>query len=343
MVMKDTKKGLKIIAGLVVYVFTTIVFVGAVGFWWAADNFKKPGPLMENKIILIERGQGVSAIAQTLYKSGALSNPYVFIMGARVMDAQSSLKAGEYEITAHMSPRAIMEKMENGEVFARRVTVPEGRTSFEIVQILKDREDLSGDIANIPAEGSLSPGTYDYQQGEPRERLIGRMQQSMTDTLNAAWAARAQDLPLKTKEEALVLASIIEKETGKPEERKRIAAVFINRLRQGIPLQTDPTVIYAINKGENKNDGQGPLGRRLLSKDMQIDSPYNTYKNAGLPPTPIANPGKESVEAALQPEQNDFIYFVADGTGGHVFAKTLSEHNKNAAEWRKIRAQEKQN
>ena len=337
MIVKDTKKGLKIIAGLLVYVFTTIIFVGAVGFWWAADNFQKPGPLSETKVVLIERGQGVSAIASTLYKSGALSNPYVFVMGTRVMNTQSTLKAGEYEITAHMSPREIMQKMERGEVFARRVTVPEGRTSFEIVQILKEREDLSGEIASTPAEGSLSPGTYDYQQGEPRERMIGRMQQSMTDTLNTLWETRTADLPLQTKEEALVLASIIEKETGKPEERKRIAGVFINRLRQGIPLQTDPTVIYAINKGEHKNDGQGPLGRRLLSKDLEIDSPYNTYKNAGLPPTPIANPGKESIEAALQPEQNDFIYFVADGTGGHVFAKTLAEHNKNAAEWRKIR------
>lgn len=336
----DVKKGLRIAAGLFVYGLTTLVCVGAFAFWYVADHFQKPGPLPENKIILVERGQGLNAIAATLAREGAIEQRYVFILGTTFLKSQSDLKAGEYEILAHESPRAIMEKMKNGEIFARRVTIPEGRTSFEIVNILKARPDLSGEILTTPAEGSLLPTTYDYQQNEPRDQMILRMQQSMTDLLNSLWDTRSIDLPIQTKEQALVLASIIEKETGTPEERKRVAGVFVNRLKQGMPLQTDPTVIYAINKGENKNDGLGPLGRRLLLKDLEVDSPYNTYKYPGLPPGPIANPGKASLEAALQPETHEYLYFVADGKGGHVFAKTLAEHNANVAQWRKIRKEQ---
>ena len=163
----------------------------------------------------------------------------------------------------------------------------------------------------------------------------------MTGAIDELWPTRAGNLPFTTEEEAITLASIVEKETGKPEERKRVAGVFINRLRQKIPLQTDPTVIYAITKGKPQNNGQGPLGRRLLSKDLEIDSPYNTYKYPGLPPGPIANPGRESIEAVLQPEEHNFIYFVADGSGGHVFAATLDEHNRNVTQWRKIRKEQK--
>jgi UPF0755 protein len=329
--------GVKMLAGFLVYSLTTLVVLGAIGFWWAAKSFEAPGPLAETKIILIEKGAGLNTIAATLSQNGAIENPYIFVMGARVLNAQGDLKAGEYEIAAHASARAILEKMRKGEVFARRVIVPEGRTSFEIVEILRNRADLSGEIATLPPEGSLLPGSYDYQNAEPRERIIGRMQQAMKDRLAALWSARVQDLPLQTPEEALTLASIVEKETGVPAERARIAGVFINRLKAGMPLQSDPTVIYALNKGENKNEGEGPLGRRLLSKDLETDSPYNTYKNAGLPPGPIASPGGEALEAVMHPEVHEFLYFVADGTGGHVFAKTLAEHNANAAKWRSIR------
>ncbi|MGE4314450.1 MAG: endolytic transglycosylase MltG, partial [Pseudobdellovibrionaceae bacterium] len=190
------------------------------------------------------------------------------------------------------------------------------------------------------AEGALLPGTYRFEKGQSTADMIAEMQEAMIKALDQAWAKRSQDLPFTTREEALVLASVIEKETAKPEERTRIAGVFTNRLRESMPLQTDPTVIYAITKGREKNEGMGPLGRRLLLKDLKIDSPYNTYLYAGLPPGPICNPGLASIEAALHPEENEYLFFVADGTGGHVFSKTLKEHEANRANWRKIRREQ---
>ena len=222
----------------------------------------------------------------------------------------------------------------------------------------KGIEDLSGEIAATPPEGSLLPNTYDYKLDEQRQDILGRMSQAMVDEVYefcslpdlqppsiAAWydqTCEGLPAPLETIGDVITLASIVEKETAVPSERRRVAGVFMNRLKKGMALQTDPTVIYAITKGEHKNDGKGPLGRRLLSKDLQIDSPYNTYKYPGLPPGPIANPGKASIEAVLNPEKHNYIYFVADGAGGHVFAKTLKEHNANVAKWRKIRREQKQ-
>jgi UPF0755 protein len=236
-----------------------------------------------------------------------------------------------------MSPRDIMEKIKAGDVVARRVTFREGLTSYEMVNILKGVPELVGEITAIPPEGTLLPQTYDYRMGEARSAIIDRMRGDMQKTIDELWPTRQADLPLASPQEALILASIIEKETGVADERKRVAGVFINRLRRGMPLQTDPTVIYGITMGRHENAGQGPLGRRLLRKDIEADTPYNTYTRPGLTPTPIANPGRASIEAALNPEAHDFIYFVADGTGGHVFAKTLAEHNANVAKWREIR------
>jgi UPF0755 protein len=184
------------------------------------------------------------------------------------------------------------------------------------------------------------PETYDYRLKENKQDVIGRMQESMTKTIDELWPGRTANLPFATKEEALTLASIVEKETGLEAERKRVAGVFVNRLRRGIALQTDPTVIYAITKGRPQNEGKGPLGRRLLKKDLAFDSPYNTYLHAGLPPGPIANPGRASIEAVLHPEEHDFIYFVADGKGGHIFSSTLHEHGKNVTQWRIIRREQ---
>ena len=230
-----------------------------------------------------------------------------------------------------------MTKIHDGDVVERRFTIPEGLTSFEIDTIISKIKDIEKTRTDIPAEGALLPGTYNYKLTETNADVLTRMELAMTQTIDELWETRAGNLPFKTKQEALTLASIVEKETGVAEERKRVAGVFINRLRQNIALQTDPTVIYALTKGQPKNEGKGPLGRRLLSKDLEIDSPYNTYKYPGLPPGPIANPGRASIEAVLQPEEHNFIYFVADGSGGHIFAATLDEHNKNVAEWRKIR------
>jgi len=334
------KRGGKFVLGFLVYLITTGIVLSALGFFWAAHSFNSAGPLGEEKLVSVERGMGLNQIAAKLEDESAISNRYLFILGARFLGAASDLKAGEYQLEAAISARYIVQKMRDHDVFGRRVTIREGLTSFEIVRLLKGVEELSGEVTAIPPEGSLLPNTYDYRLDEPRSDLLARMSKNMTATIDAAWENRIEGLPFKTKKEALTLASIIEKETAVAEERRKVAGVFVNRLRRGIALQTDPTVIYAITKGAHKNDGKGPLGRRLLRKDLQYDSPYNTYKYPGLPPGPIANPGKASIEAALNPESHDYIFFVADGTGGHAFGKTLAEHNANVAKWRKIRREQ---
>ncbi len=312
----------------------------AVAAGMAVNDYLSQGPLPAEKIVLIDKGSGVAVIADKLAAEGVIGNPTIFKIAARLTDRHGSLKAGEYQFEAHVPMARVLEKMYEGDTFDRVITIPEGLTSWQIVQRLNQNEILTGDITEIPAEGTLLPETYHFMNGDTRAQKLAEMQAAMTKTIDELWEKRAPDLPFTTKEEALVLASLVEKETGVAAERERIAGVFVNRLRRGIPLQTDPTVIYAITKGQVKDEGQGPIGRRLLTKDLSIDSPYNTYKNAGLPPGPIANPGRAAIAATLNPEKNDYIYFVADGTGGHVFAKTLDEHNANVAKWRKIRREQ---
>ena len=302
---------------------------------WGAQIYLKEGELQEDKLVLIKRGSGISAIADTLKEQEVISSALVFKVFAHLGD---SLKAGEYEFPARVSMAEALLMIQEGEVYDRKFTIPEGYTSYQIVEILNARQDLGGAmITRIPEEGSLLPDTYHFIAGETREEKIAQMQAAMDKAVAELWPNRAPDLAIKTVEEAVTLASIVEKETGVAGERAKIAGVFMNRLRQGIPLQTDPTVIYALTKGKIENKGRGPLGRRLLRKDLAVQSPYNTYQNAGLPPGPIANPGRAALEAVLTPEKHDYLYFVADGTGGHAFAKTLAEHNQNVAKWRKIR------
>ena len=348
---KLARRGGKYVLGFLVYLITTCVVLGAIGFWWAAKQYKSEGPLTEEKLVTIERGSGLNQIAYQLEEAGAVNNRYIFILGARVTGAAQDLKAGEYELEPGISPSAIIAKLRSHDVFGRRITIREGLTSYEVIRLLNEVDVLSGEVDIIPPEGSLLPNTYDYRLEEPRDAIVQRLNSEMVSIIISLCSIKALDKStwetiliqpcangyLKTVREVLTLASIIEKETSVSEERRKVAGVFINRLKRGIPLQTDPTVIYAITKGKHKNDGKGPLGRRLLRKDLDYDSPYNTYKYPGLPPGPIANPGKASIEAALDPEEHDYIFFVADGTGGHAFAKTLTEHNRNVAQWRKIR------
>jgi UPF0755 protein len=315
-------------------IFSLGVIALAIAGWWGANQYLSAGPLGETKYVLIKQGSGVSQIAQKLYGEKVISNPLIFKAMARFSD---TLKAGEYEFPAGITMKAAMEKLQEGEVYSRKFTIPEGLTSYQIVKILNAQEGLSGDISSIPAEGSLLPDTYLFSSNETRSDKIKQMQSGMTKALDELWESRADGLPIKTKKEALILASIVEKETGVGLERSKVAGVFINRLKINMPLQTDPTVIYALTMGKMKDDGKGPLGRRLLRKDLKVDSPYNTYKNRGLPPGPICNPGRAAIEATLNPQVHDYIYFVADGTGGHAFGRNLKEHNANVAKWRKIR------
>lgn len=319
----------------------SLAFIGMFGlmglafYGWHLHH--SPASLEEDKIVVIEKGTGVGAITQQLTKEGLLAHPLLFRISTRLTGDDARLHAGEYLMPKDASPAEIQRLLSEGKVIQRQITLREGLTVHQIANILLGEEELDGEIDNLPEEGRLLPDTYSYTGGESRQAVLARMEAAMTATLEELWPERADNLPFDTLEEALILASIVEKETGVPSERARIAGAFINRLRQGMALQTDPTVIYALTDGKPKDGGMGPLGRRLLKKDLTYDSPYNTYLYAGLPPGPICNPGRAAIEATLNPEENDYLYFVADGTGGHAFAKTLAEHNRNVAEWRKIR------
>lgn len=315
----------------------TVILVAAGAVAFGVHLYKEPSKNTKPVEFLVEKGNGTRQIASALENKNLISNKWIFLVAAKLSGEKTTLKAGEYEIKAHATMAEILVQLAEGRIIQRKVTVPEGLTSYEIVTLLNETPNMGGTVTDIPQEGTLLPETYLYERNELRQNKIAEMQKSLQKVKVELWEKREKDLPIKTWEEALTIASIVEKETGVASERKAIAGVFINRLRKGIPLQSDPTVIYALTNGKPRNDGQGPLGRRLLAKDLGIDSPYNTYKYTGLPPGPIANPGREAIAAVLNPQSHNFFYFVADGSGGHVFAATLSEHNKNVAQWRQIR------
>ena len=300
---------------------------------WGAAEYARPGPLGAATTVVIERGASLEVIASELTRAGVLSVPLVFRLGARLTGADKRLRAGEYAFAARISPRQTVALLESGKTVVRRLTVAEGVTTAQIIAQLTITDGLTGDLGPLPAEGALLPETYHFSFGDTRRAMVERMSEAMRAALGDAWAARHPELPLETPESALILASIIEKETAAPLERARIAGVFINRLRKGMKLQSDPTVVYGLTGGEK------PLGRPLTRADLRTPSPYNTYLIAGLPPSPISNPGLASIVAALAPARTDELYFVADGSGGHVFARTLNEHNRNVARWRKWRAE----
>lgn len=331
-------KVVKIFLGLFFFMLTAGLVVGGAGFYWAAKEINKPGAFDKPVEVIIAPGSSVGGIAEQLRTAGAVESPLLFRAAGRYTGQDSQLKAGEYEIPPHSSIRDILNLLESGKTVQRKVTLREGLTNHEIKLALAEKADLKQVETPMKPEGSYLPETYSYTREESNADILRRMAEAMDQAFAELWDKRAADLPFTTKAEALTLASIVEKETGQKEERARVAGVFINRLKRGMPLQSDPTVIYALNRGEHQNEGQGPLGRRLLKKDLEIDSPYNTYVRNGLPPGPIANPGRASIEAVLNPERHEFLYFVADGTGGHVFAATLDEHNRNVAKWRTIRA-----
>lgn len=293
---------------------------------------KAPGPLLQETLVYIAPRTPVKGIADKMAETGAIDDRNVFILAAKLRNLQAPLQAGEYNLPAQASIDDILSLMQAGKTWQRKFTVAEGLTSVEILAALKAQEGLTGDIGFTPPDGSLLPETYAFSFGDSREGVIARMQKSMDTEIKRLWDARPENFPLKTPEEAVTLASIVEKETGVAAERARVAGVFYNRLKAGIPLQSDPTVIYALTMGK------APMSRALTYNDLKTPSPYNTYVTPGLPPSAIANPGRASLEAVFAPEAHGYIYFVADGTGGHVFAKTLKEHNDNVAKWRRIQA-----
>jgi len=303
------------------------------GGWWLLGRYlDQPGPLAEEQVIELERGSGLAAIAGRLETAGVIEDARVFRLAARLTGRDRRLRAGEYRVPARVSPREVLDLLESGRVILHQLTIPEGLSTVEALAVVEAHPVLVGELPGaLPGEGELLPETYSFPRGTTRAELVAQMERDMARLLAELWENRQAGLPLESPREALILASIIEKETAIAEEYGLVAGVFVNRLKRGMLLQTDPTVIYAITRGE------GPLGRQLLRRDLEIDDPYNTYRYPGLPPGPIANPGRGALAAALDPAETDYLYFVADGSGGHAFARTLDEHNRNVARWRRIR------
>ncbi len=289
-----------------------------------------PGPLEATKNIVIPRGAGPVTMSKVLREEGVIAHDRLFRLALMIDPAPKPIKAGEYEIPPHISMQALVDLLQSGKLVQRRLTVPEGMTTAEVVDLVRKTEALSGEVTLDLKEGDLLPETYFYSRDDTRDGLLSRMKEAMDKTLDEAWRKRAAGLPLTTRREALVLASIIEKETAVPAERARVAAVYINRLRRRMKLESDPTVIYGVT------GGKGPFNRELTRADLQSTSPYNTYMVVGLPPGPICNPGRASIVAATNPARDRSLYFVADGQGGHVFAVNVLEHNRNVERWRQI-------
>jgi len=306
------------------------VVLGALAYWGNL-RFEEPGPLTEDKIVNIPRGLGVRDIGELLAREGVIRDPWIFVAGAVGMKVRGAeLKFGEYQFAKAASARDVAETMVEGKVVQHQFTVAEGLTSEQIVARLLENDKLTGTIREVPREGSLLPDGYRFTRGTTRDDMIKRMQAAQARVLKDAWERRTPDLPVKGPEQLLILASIIEKETGKPDERTRVAAVFVNRLKNKMKLQSDPTIIYGLV------GGKGSLGRGILRSEISQPTPYNTYVIEGLPPGPIANPGRASIEAAANPARTKELFFVADGTGGHAFSETYDQHQKHVAKLRGI-------
>ncbi len=317
-----------LVTGLVGVMFVLAAAAGA--FFYARGEFRGAGQTSTEQIFLLARGTGLNATATQLENRKLISSALVFRMTLQLSGTGGNLKAGEYEIPAAASMEEIAAILTDGKSIQHRLTLAEGLTSWEVIQVLAADPVLIGEVPEIPAEGALLPETYLFTRGTSRAEIIARMARAHDVVLDRLWAARAEGVPLATRREAVILASIVEKETALASEHPRVAAVFINRLHRGMRLQSDPTIIYGLT------DGKGPLGHPIRRSELDRKTPYNTYHIDGLPPTPIANPGVAALEAVLNPPETKELFFVADGTGGHAFSETLRGHQRNVARWRQI-------
>lgn len=284
---------------------------------------------------IVEKGESLHHIATRLKENNVINSISVLKVASRLSRKSTSIRAGEYKLPARASTKEILDILVSGQLVVRRVTIPEGKTSQQIFDMLLQTSGLTGELGVPPPNGTLLPETYTFSYGIPRSVIVSRMMEASKKTIDELWETRQEDLPYRTKEEALVMASIVEKETSLSEERPRIAGVFVNRLRQGMRLQTDPTVIYAVTNGTMD------LKRKLTIDDLRFRHPFNTYTNKGLPPAPICNPGRNAIQAALNPMETNELYFVADGTGGHAFSRTFTGHQQNIHAWKKAKAEKR--
>ena len=313
-----------------------VCVIAVAAFFYAMSAYQNPGPLATNTNFVVRTGAGLAEIAGSLERNGIITDARIFrhVTSTYLRDGES-LKAGEYEIKAGASMKEIMDLLKSGKSILYSVSMPEGLTVKQMFKRLADDPVLEGELpAELPQEGSLRPDTYKYSRGTKRSEIVSQMAAAQQKLVDQIWEKRDPDLPIKTKEEFVTLASIVEKETGKDDERAHVASVFINRLTKGMRLQSDPTIVYGLFGGDGK-----PSDRPIYQSDLKKETPYNTYVIKGLPPGPIANPGRAALEAVAHPWKTKDLYFVADGTGGHVFAATLEEHNANVRAWRKIEAE----
>lgn len=314
------------LAALVLLALGLLAAGGGVAWLW-----QRTAPANASRVeVAVPRGASIRTVARELHRAGLVGSPQLFELLARSIGGGRAVHFGVYEFARGEGWGRLLAKLQAGDTLVLDVVIPEGMPSIMVAERLNAAPRLVGKV-DVPAEGSVFPATYGTSVGEDRGRLLAEMQRKMAHELDRLWAARAPGLVVKSKAEAIVLASIVEKETAVASERRRIAGLYANRLRLGMPLQADPTVIYPVTRGK-------PLARRILRSELESDSPYNTYRHAGLPPGPITNPGRASIEAVLHPEANDFLYMVADGRGGHVFARDYASHQANVARWRAHRA-----
>jgi UPF0755 protein len=323
-----------VIAGNAVFTILILLAIVAGGALFVGkQRFEAPGPLSEDKVVNIPRG-GIRDVGELLHREGVIDQPWLFVGGVIALKVRGDLKFGEYEFSPHASLHDVITTITEGKVVQHAISVPEGLTSQQIVQRLIDSDVLTGNVRGVPPEGSLLPDTYKVPRGMAREQLLKVMQDKQRRLVQDIWDHRVPDLPIKSLEDLVTLASIIEKETGRAEERTRVAAVFVNRLKQHMRLQSDPTIIYGLV------GGQGSLGHPILESEKHQPTPYNTYVIDGLPPGPIANPGRASLEAAANPARTKELYFVADGNGGHVFSENYDQHQKNVDRLRGMERQQ---
>jgi len=326
---------LVIVGNAVITVVLLVALVTGVGLVVGKNRFEAPGPLEQDRIVNIPPKLGIKDIAELLQREGVIDQPWVFMGGVIALKARDQLKFGEYQFHRQASLRDVVDTLIEGKVVQHQVTIPEGLTSEQIVARLLEQDILSGPVKEIPKEGTLLPETYRFTRGTARDQLLTRMHEAQRRALQQVWERRAPDLPIQTPEQLVTLASIIEKETGRADERHRVAAVFVNRLRQKMRLDSDPTIIYGLV------GGKGTLGRAIMKSEISQPTPYNTYVINGLPPGPIANPGRAALEAAANPSRTREIYFVADGTGAHAFAENFEQHQRNVARLRQFEQQQR--